>query len=169
MLPRPCQSISSNPPPSQKMSENNQANETAIRLCANVLESGKDSNNVLSVAGIPPVFQTHVFNVESGKHGVKNLIVEILTENGATFPSGTEATELRPIVIAASMMASEIKSEVDRRFAAGSSRYPYATVHQYLSVFMVNEGTVCKFKMTSKEDFKRHCNKPRSRYYLKQA
>lgn len=160
---------SANPQPSQKMNDTNKVNEAAKRLCANVLENGKDSNNVLTVAGIPPVFQTHVFNVETGKHGVKNLIVEILTENGAIFPAGTENTELRPIVLAASMLASDIKNEVDRRFAAGSTRYPYATVHQYLSVFMVSEGTICKFKMTNKEDSERHCCKPRSRYFLKQA
>lgn len=151
------------------LSETNKVSKSAMRLCATVLESGKDSNNVLTVAGIPPVFQTHVFNVETGKHGVKNLIAEILTENGATFPAGIENTELRSVAIAAGMLASEIKNEVDRRFAAGSSRYPYATVHQYLSVFMVKEGTVCKFQMTTKEDADRHCPKPRTRYYLKQA
>lgn len=156
------------------MNENAKVNEAAKRLCANVLENGKDSNNVLTVAGVPPVFQTHVFNVESGKHGIKNLIAEILTENGAEFPEGAEGTNetpspLRPIVLSASMLADDIKQEVDRRFAAGSSRYPYATVHQYLSVFMVKSGKVCKFQMTATEDCERKCCKPRTRYYLKQA
>ena len=151
------------------MSDKKTPSDAAKRLCDTVLANGQDANNVMTVAGIPPVFQTHVFNVETGAHGVKNLIVEILTEREAVFPSGTENTELRPIVLAASMLASEVKAEVDRRFAAGSSRYPYATVHQYLSVFMVKEGTVCKFQMTTKEDSERHCCKPRSRYYLKQA
>ena len=62
-----------------KMNETNKASEAAKRLCANVLENGKDANNVLTVAGVPPVFQTHVFNVETGKHGIKNLIAQILT------------------------------------------------------------------------------------------
>jgi hypothetical protein len=148
------------------MNENNQASKTAIRLCANVLENGKDANNVMTVASVPPVFQTHVFNVSTGKHGIKNLIAEILTEREAIFPIGAENTELRPIVLAASMLASEIKDEVDRRFAAGSTRYPYATVHQYLSVFMVKEGTIGKVQLKNKEDANRHCNKPRTRYFL---
>lgn len=152
-----------------KMNETNKASEAAKRLCANVLENGKDANNVLTVAGVSPVFQTHVFNVETGKHGIKHLIAEILTEAEAVFPEGAEGTELRPIVIAASMLADDIKAEVERRFSAGSTRYPYATVHQYLSVFMVREGMVCKFQMTAKEDAGRHCCKPRTRYYLKQA
>lgn len=151
------------------MNDTNKVSESAKRLCANVLENEKDVNNVLTVAGIPPVFQTHVFNVESGKHGIKHLIAEILTANEAVFPEGAENTELRPIVLAASMLASDIKSEVERRFSAGSSRYPYATVHQYLSVFMVQSGMVCKFQMTAKEDAGRQCCKPRTRYYLKQA
>lgn len=151
------------------MSEANKVSEAAKRLCANVLENGKDANNVMTVANVSPVFQTHVFNVETGKHGIKHLISEILSEAEAVFPQGAEATELRPIVLAASMLADDIKAEVERRFSAGSTRYPYATVHQYLSVFMVKEGMVCKFQMTSKEDSERHCCKPRTRYYLKQA
>lgn len=155
--------------PSQKMNETNKVSEAAKRLCANVLENGKDANNVMTVAKVSPVFQTHVFNVETGKHGIKHLIAEILTEAEAVFPEGAENTELRPIVLAASMLADDIKAEVERRFSAGSTRYPYATVHQYLSVFMVREGMICKFKMTAKEDAGRHCCKPRTRYYLKQA
>lgn len=162
------------PSQSEKMTTETQVNETAIRLCKNVLENGKDANNVLTVAGIPPVFQTHVFNAETGKHGIKNLIIEILRDKGAEFPAGTEGTienpsPLRSIVIAASMLAEDVKNEVERRFTAGSTRYPYATVHQYLSVFMVREGTICKFQMSSKEDADRACCKPRTRYYIKQA
>lgn len=156
------------------MSEANKVSEAAKRLCANVLENGKDANNVMTVANVSPVFQTHVFNVETGKHGIKHLIAEILMANEAVFPENTEGTienpsPLRPIVLAASMLADDIKNEVERRFSAGSTRYPYATVHQYLSVFMVKEGMVCKFKMSSKEDAGRHCCKPRTRYYLNQA
>lgn len=150
------------------MSETTKVNEAAKRLCSNVLESGKDANNVMTVAGIPSVFQTHVFNVETGKHGVKHLIAEILTEAGAVFPEGIENTEFRPVAVAASMKAEDIKAAVDRHFAAGSSRYPYATVHQYLSVFMFKEGMICKFQLTSKEDNGRTCRKPRTCYYLKQ-
>ena len=140
--------------------------ETELQICQTVLENGKDSNNVLTAVNVPPIFQTHVFNVETGKHGIKHLISEILNERGASFPKDAHTTELRPIVIAASMFASDIKDEVDARFAAGSTRYPYSTVHQYLSVFMVKEGMICKVQLSNAEDAERHCCKPRTKYYL---
>lgn len=145
------------------------AKESEIALCEIVLANGKDSNNVLTASGIPPVFQTHVFNANTGKHGIKHLIAEILTANEAIFPEGTENGQLRSVVLSASMLASEVKDEVEKRFSAGSSRYPYATVHQYLSVFMVKQGMVVAVQMTNEEDKDRHCCKPRTRYYLKQA
>ena len=149
------------------MNTKNNLSETAIRLCDTVVENGKDANNVLTSVGVSPVFQTHVVNVETGKHGIKHLIAEILTAAEAVFPEGAENGELRPIVLASAMLASEVKDEVERRFSAGSTRYPYSTVHQYLSVFMVKEKMIAKVQMTKDEDQPRPCYKPRTRYYLR--
>ena len=152
-----------------KQQEKN-AVSSAISMQSEILESEKDINNVLSTSKqVGPLFHTHYVNMTSGKNGIETLITEILTDCQAIFPQDIENTEFRKIAIAASLFASDIISEVQARFASGSIRYPYETIHQYLSIFMFRKGKVGKIKLTNNEDSDRTCCKPRTKWFLIQS
>ena len=148
----------------------------AVAMQREMLSNVQDANNVLTSGEVSPTFQGHVFNMETGKHGIANLIAEILTDHDAVFAMGIENTELRAVAISASMYAEEIIDEVKRRFTAGTTRYPYTTVHQYLSVFMRTDSKwqipvvpkVAKIKLSNVEDKPRKSAKPRVKWYLVQ-
>ena len=143
--------------------------KTAIGMNREILSGSQDINNVLTTSSVvSPLFHTHYVNMETELHGISNLIAEILTEREAVFPLGIENGEFRKIAIASSMFADEIIEQVQSRFASGSVRYPYTTVHQYLSVFMFRKGQVGKVKLSGAEDKPRHCCKPRCKWYLVQ-
>ena len=147
----------------------NKEAKTAVGMNREILSGSKDINNVLSTSSVvSPLFHTHYTNMETELHGISNLIAEILTEREAVFPLGIENGEFRKIAIAASLTAEEIIEAVQSRFASGSVRYPYTTVHQYLSVFMFRKGQIGKIKLTGAEDKPRSCCKPRCRWYLVQ-
>ena len=153
------------------MKTETKSKKSAIKEARNMqrelLDNAHDIGNVLTTASnVSPVFMPHVFNMHTGKHGIKNLIAEILTERGAVFPKGIELTEFRKVATAASMFASEIIDEVQARFTAGTTRYPYETIHLYLSVFMFRSGMIGKIKLTNAEDKPRSCFKPRIKWYL---
>jgi len=141
-----------------------------------MLSHTQDIGNVLTVADCPSTFQGHYFNLESAKHGVANLIAEILVEREAQFKAGIEQGELRQIAIAASMFTEEIKAEIDNRFTAGTSRYPLKTVKQYLGVlqnpaskwYIAGLPKVAKIQLTGKEDSDRKSCRPRCKWYLVQ-
>ena len=157
--------------------ETKSAIKSAKSMQRDLLGNAQDIGNVLTTAeNVQPAFMPHAFNMVTGLHGVANLIADILTEREAMFARGIESTELRKVAIAASMFASEVIAEVQARFAAGTSRYPYETIHMYLSVFMNHENkhalkglpSVAKIKLTNAEDKPRPCYKPRTKYYLVQ-
>ena len=141
--------------------------KNAISMQREILTNCQDINNVLTSAqNVSPLFHSHYVNMDTAAHGIENLIAEILTAREAVFPKGIEHTEFKKVAIAASMFASEIEKEVEARFTAGSCRYPYETIHQYLSVFMFRKGKVGKIKLSGIEDQPRPCCKPRCKWYL---
>lgn len=139
-----------------------------------------DANNVLTTGEVPPVFQAHWPDMETGKHGIANLIALILKEREAVFPAGVENSEFRSVAIGTSVFASELIEEVQNRFTAGTRRYPYNTIHQYVAVFMdpankhfkKNLPKVGQIHLTNAEDKNRFTKtgkrifKPRCKYYL---
>jgi hypothetical protein len=132
-----------------------------------LLSNAIDSNNVLTTAGIRPVFQSHVFDMQSGECGIELLIVAILRDNGAIFPADIASTEFRQVAINGAMFASEIIQAVQDRFANGSSRYPYATVYAYLcNPANKKKSGVVSIRLTNSEDKPRPCPKPRQKYFL---
>jgi hypothetical protein len=146
----------------------------SIAMQQDILENSQSINNVLTTAkNVRAVFHTHYENMNTGNHGLASLICEILTDNGAIFPAGTEQTTLRGIAISGSMFISDIIAEVEKRFTYGSIRYPYESIHQYLSVKMFKKGTIGKIQLFNLEDKNRHycnpkCCKPRTKIYLVQ-
>ena len=144
-------------------------NTNATVMQNDILTATQDINNVLTSGNVSPVFQGHVFNMETGKHGIENLIIEILTKNGAVFAAGVETTALRKIAIGKCMFADEVLTAVQKHFTAGSTRYPYSTIHSYLSVFMSGKkgnGKLGKIKLSGVEDDTRECCKPRCKFYV---
>jgi len=159
-----------------KNKEKNAVN-SAIAMQDTILEGEKDINNVLTTSKqVGPLFHTHYVNMTNGQNGIENLISEILTDRQAVFPKDIEETEYKKIAVAASLFAEEIIQEVQSRFASGSIRYPYNTIHLYLSVFMFRKGKVGKIKLKGiskfnaiDEDPDRKCSKPRCKWYLIQS
>ena len=151
---------------------NNNMNTTSnenpsIALQGEILNGSMDINNVLTSAhNVKSCFHTHYVNMETAKHGIENLIVAILTERMAIFPKDIQATEFRAMAIATSLFTSEIINEVQARFAAGSIRYPNATIHHYLSIVMTKKGKVSNIKLSNYEDANRSSCKPRVKWFL---
>jgi hypothetical protein len=145
---------------------NSQSNNS---LTSETLSACQDINNVLTTSNITsPIFHTHYTNLATGKHGIAELISEILTSNGAIFPKDIANTEFRSLGIAASMYVHEIEAAVQSIFTAGSVRYPSATIKTYLAVFMLKKGIIGKIQLTSKEDCNRTSKKSRTKYFLVQ-
>jgi hypothetical protein len=158
--------------------KNNEIDQTAVAMQCDLLSNTQDINNVLSTANnVSPLFMGHYFNMESGEHGIETLIMEILRSNDSVFKASVsfdskgkhehyKDNSLRSVVIAHSMFTEDIIFQVQSRFTAGSKRYPYVTIHAYLSMFMQKAGTVGKVKLTNAEDKPRPCFKPRCKWFI---
>ena len=142
----------------------------AINMQSEVISNEQDINNILTTShNVPPIFHTHYVNMASQAHGIAALIKEILTDNNSTFPANVGSTEFRSIAISSSMFTDDIYNEVQKRFSAGSIRYPKSTIICSLSVFMFKKGLVGKIQLTGKEDVDRPCNRPRCKFFLIQT
>lgn len=150
------------------MNEKQNAVSEAKKMQRDLLSNAVDSNNVLTTAeNIGPMFLAPYFNMNNGDGGIENLIMEILTDNGSTFPKDIASTEFRQVGINGSMYASEIIGEVQNRFAAGSTGYPPATVYAYLcNPKNKKKSGIVAIKLTNSEDKPRPCPKPRQKYFL---
>ena len=128
----------------------------------------QDINNILTTETVHPYFQTHWFDLETGEHGIKNLICKILAEAEATFELGIENGALRSIAIAASLLTDEIIESVQSHFTDGSTRYPATTIRHYLSTVLFKNGIIGKIQMNASEDTNKPKNTCRSRckWYL---
>lgn len=146
-------------------------NKDVQSLAREIVDTARDKNNLLESAGNVHLFvRDHYVDVETGTYGIESLIASILRSRNAVFPMGIESTEFRKVAIGAGMFASEVIAEVQETF--GKERYPYATIHSYLSHFMTqakSQNKVGKIKLTNGEDSTRTCCKPRVKYYLIEA
>jgi len=137
-------------------------------IARDLVNTSIDTNNFFESAGnVHKFVRTHFVDVETGVYGIERLIADILKSHNAVFPAGVETTEFKGVAIASSMFASEVIAEVQARF--GKERYPYATIHSYLSYLMSKpncKNKVGKIKLTGAEDSGRKCNKPRTKFYL---
>lgn len=161
---------------------NNDGATMAIALSAETVQACKDIATTLTETKVVrPVFMPHIADAQNDICGIQSLISDILTQAEAIFPRGIEATELRPIAVAASLTTQSILTEVERRFSAGTTRYPYQTVRNYLSVY--GKGTFGQIALSNAEDSDRNnadnvawrkahgaktgiCLAPRSKWYL---
>lgn len=148
-----------------KLNEQKKAKAMAIELTDQTIETCQAVNNTLDTAGVRAHFQAHYANAKLGVYGVMDLVRDILREAQAEFPRGIESTELRKIAVAASMFTSEILAEVERRFAAGASRYKAQAVKNCLSTYGKQDGTIASIKLSNEEDQPRECSKPRFKWY----
>lgn len=114
------------------------------------------------------LFRPSVVDTETGMHGLRWLIARILLEAEAIHPQApySDGTpfELRKVYIAKSLTTEEITSKV--RSINGFDKYPDSTIIQNLSVVMRESGQVASIQMTSREDNKRECKRPRLAWYL---
>lgn len=137
-------------------------------IAREIVDTSRDLNNILASGGnIHPFVRAHYVDTSTGTYGIESLISAILKANNAVFPAGIESTEFRNVAIASAMYASDIIETVQDTF--GKERYPYATVHSYLSYFMKKNNKIGKIKLTNAEDCNRPCCKPRIKFYLLEA
>jgi len=146
-------------------------NPDVSSISRELVDMARDLNNVYASAGnVHKFVRTHYVDTASGVYGIESLIAQILRDNGAVNPEGIEKTEFRKVAIATSMYASDIIAAVQA--ANGNERYPYATIHSYLSHFMTKANSqhkIGKIKLTNSEDSSRNCCKPRTKFYLIEA
>lgn len=162
--------------------ENTDATTEAKAMSGDILDNFRVINGYAKVAHTTRnIFHTHFLDVATGECGIADLIRRILRENNSVFKAQVkndsgelipiESSELRPIAIAGSMFTSEIIAEVQKRFTAGTIRYPAKTIKAYLSVHLAGEKgdhTVGKIQLFNHEDSQRDCSKPRCKWYLVQ-
>lgn len=139
------------------------ANETVASLSREIVDTARDINNTLASGEIHYLVRNHYVDTAKGTYGIESLIRDILLANGAFFPKGIEATELRGIVVAGAMFTDEIIEAVRDTF--GNERYPDGTIRMYLSKFGKQFG---KVKLSNSEDSNRPCSKPRCKWYVAQ-
>jgi hypothetical protein len=128
--------------------------------------SMQDNNSCLTAANVKAHFQAHGFNLENGKHGIENKILDILKSNGAVYSIGDENGDFRKIVVSQSMFAETIINEVQSWFAAGGKRYQYQVIYNYLCTILKKSGKVHGFRLTKVEDSARKCPKPRQKFFM---
>ena len=130
-----------------------------------VNDMSRQGASLMAGMDIPLTFRPHVsVSIETAKHGIKYLIESILVRNDCVMPEWDGNGHEREKYFAHSMTSEDIISAVRREF--GFDRYPDASIHTFLSVFMVRRGMVGKFRMTKEEDSNRACKVPRCRFYL---
>lgn len=140
-------------------------NSDVQAVAREIVDTSRDINNLLASAGnVHNFVRAHYVDTSTGTYGIESLIASILRNRQAIFPAGIEATEFRKVAISTAMFASEIIQTVQDTF--GKERYPYATVHSYLSYFMAKNGKIGKIKLKNNEDQMRNCCKPRTKFYL---
>ncbi len=137
----------------------------AINIAPEAYASARDLNTILTSTGtVSPVFMAHHFDPTTGKNGIKNLILDILTARGAVFQNDLD----RESIIQKGLFTSQIMAECQARFSAGSTRYPLQTIKSYLSVFMRRESSIGFIKLTRSEDVSRKGTKCRYVWFAKQ-
>ena len=142
-------------------------NDNAVEMQEIIISTSQEINNALTTSGnVRSVFHAHYINLATGEHGIENLITDILAAAGAVFPENVCHTQFKKLAVATSLFASDIFTQVQERFTAGSVRYPDSTIYQYLSVFMSRQRKIGKIKLTGAEDTNRSCCKPRTKYFL---
>lgn len=133
-----------------------------------IVDTSRDLNSLFKSGGnVHNFVRCHYVDTAKGIYGIERLIAAILADNGAIFPQGIEKSEFRTIAIGQAMFVSDIIAKVREVF--GNERYPDSVIHSYLSYFMTkpnSQNKVGKIKLTNAEDASRHCNKPRTKFYL---
>ena len=139
-------------------------NETKQNLTAmsqDILATSQDLNAILASGDIKINFRTHYVDTAKEIYGIEQLMVAILTENGAIFPRDSHLSEMRNVVIAKSMRIKDIEKQVRQCF--GFERYTFNTLKMYLKREL--KDLVCKVELTKTEDSTAK-TRPHCRYYL---
>jgi hypothetical protein len=139
----------------------------------------QETNSVLAGCNVHYLFRGSVIDLETGKNGVRWLIVRLLHEAQAEFPK-FNGQDYRNIYLSYGLTSEDI---IDRiRAINGSDKYPDQTILDNLSDVLIPSGEVGSIRMTNLEDRGRNnrANKakriargknaiakaPRCKYYL---
>lgn len=115
-------------------------------VSATLAQTRRELDSVEAGVNVPFIFRTHYVNPTTGKHGARNLIVEILARN----PAG--------------MTTKQVHREIVK--VNGFNRYPLKTVIQNLSVVLYRAGTVGKLQLSTDQDRGRQSKKTHVLYFL---
>lgn len=125
----------------------------------------QETNSVLAGCNVHYLFRGSVINTKTGRHGIENLITDILMANSAHFKKYDEKVNknYRHVYLFYGLTAKQIIAKV--RQVNGGDKYPDSTIYQYLSVFMKRAGKV-DFIRPKKEEDKGHKGRTENRWYL---
>lgn len=129
-----------------------------------VIREARLQNRRLDKNAVDLMFRNHWTNVQTGQHGILELICQILREAKAVFPEFNETTENRSQYVNRAMLAPAIIAKVRESF--GPERYPDQTILQYLSCESHNRGKIGSVQLKGFEDTTRTSKRPRKVFYL---
>ena len=124
---------------------------------AELTENARATASVMAGMEIPFPFRPHLADLQTGRHGIKWLIVRILRECGAVANSQGQPEK----VVTSAYIAHKVSKVI------GPDRYTYQSVKQLLSSQLINCGLVGKIQLSNGADSNRSCKRPRNGYWLK--
>ena len=125
---------------------------------ADLTENARATASVMAGMEVPLAFRPHLADLETGRHGIKWLIVRILRECGAVLDSNGQPEK----IVTSAYVAHKVSQVI------GPDRYTYQSVKQYLSSTLIKLGLVGKITFSNGADSRRSCKRPRNGYWLKE-
>ena len=122
-------------------------------------QTQRETNSMLAGCNVHWIFRASYTNNETGRHGIRHLIVQLLTSTGAVF--GPKAS--RDAIRAKALTTRQIIALV--RQVNGFDKYPDKTISDVLCNVLPNE--VASIQLTNWEDRNRPCKRPRKVWYVK--
>ena len=112
----------------------------------------QETNSVLAGCNVHYLFRGSIVDLETGKNGVRWLIVRILREAQAEFPKFNG--NFRPVYLAYGLTSETI---IDRiREINGADKYPDQTILDNLTDILAKSGEVDSIRMNNFEDRNRN-------------
>ena len=120
----------------------------------------QETNSVLAGCNVHYLFRGSIDDLETGKNGVRWLIVRLLREAQAEFPK-FDGVNYRNVSVAYGLTSEDI---IDRiRAINGADKYPDQTILDNLSDVLIPSGEVGSVRMNNFEDRNRNSRANRAK------
>lgn len=126
-----------------------------------IRNASQELASVENGAGVPVQLRAGWIDTATGIHGVRGLVLRILSDAGCAFVPYTGSN--REGYVAHAMRTDEIVSRI--RQVNGFDKYPAKAIVDRLLVFQ-REGWLGGLQLTTGEDSDRDCKRPRKVWFL---